>query len=131
MWRPFGHQVVSEEPQNEPEGRYTLGTMSEALHIADLFAEIEIPHEGTLSQVLHRDDDVRVVLFAFDAGQELSEHTASVPAIVQVISGHLRLTLGTDVVEARPGSWIHMPARLPHAVSAVEPSVMLLTMLTD
>ena len=104
--------------------------MTEARHVDDVLAEIEVPHEGTLSQTLYRDDRVRVVLFAFDAGQELSSHTASVPAIVEVVRGHLRLTLDDETVDARPGSWTHMPADLPHAVVAEEPSVMLLTMLS-
>ncbi len=97
--------------------------------IADLAAEVEIPQDGTLSRVLYTDDQIRVVVFAFDAGQELTEHTAAAPAVVEVLSGRLRLTLGPDVVEAGPGSWAHMPARLPHAVVALEPSVMLLTLL--
>ncbi len=97
--------------------------------IADLAAEVEIPQDGTLSRVLYTDDQIRVVVFAFDAGQELTEHTAAAPAVVEVLSGRLRLTLGPDVVEAGPGSWTHMPARLPHAVVALEPSVMLLTLL--
>ncbi|NND03248.1 MAG: hypothetical protein HKN91_10715, partial [Acidimicrobiia bacterium] len=46
----------------------------------DLAAEVEIPTEGTLSKVIYKDDQVRLVLFAFDAGQELTEHTAAIPA---------------------------------------------------
>ena len=96
----------------------------------DLATEVEIPAEGTLSKVLYKDDQVRLVLFAFDAGQELTEHTAAVPAIVEVISGRLQVGLGDDEAELAAGSWVHMPAKLPHSVVAVEPSVMLLTMLT-
>lgn len=100
-----------------------------ATSFADLGAEVEIPHDGTLSRVLYKDDQVRLVIFAFDAGQELTEHTASVPAIVQVVRGHLELTLGDVEMTGTPGCWIHMPAKLPHSVRAVEPTVMLLTML--
>jgi quercetin dioxygenase-like cupin family protein len=95
----------------------------------DLAAEVEIPAEGTLSRVLYRDDRVRVVIFAFDSAQELTEHTAARDAVIQVVKGRLRLTLGDEVVEAAAGSWVHMPAHLPHSVVALEPSVMLLTML--
>lgn len=97
--------------------------------IADLAAEVEIPQDGTLSRVLYTDERIRVVVFAFDADQELTEHIAASPGVVEVLSGRLRLTLGADVVEAGPGSWTHMPARLPHSVLAREPSVMLLTLL--
>lgn len=53
----------------------------------DVAGSVEIPDEGTLSKVLFKDDRLRVVLFAFDEDQTLSEHTATVPAVVQVLSG--------------------------------------------
>lgn len=98
--------------------------------IADLAAELEIPADGTLSRVLFRDDRLRVVGFAFSAGQELTEHTSAVPVVIQVVRGRLDLRLGPDHhAGAAPGCWMHLPAGLPHTVRAVEPSVMLLTML--
>ena len=97
--------------------------------IRDLTTEAAIPEDGTLSRVLFSDDRLRLVLFAFDEGQELTQHTASVPAVVQVVSGRFRLTLGDEVVEAEPGDWVHMPADLPHAVEALRPGHLLLTML--
>ena len=103
--------------------------MRESQHFDNLVAEIEIPPEGTLSRTLHRDDRVKVIIFAFDEDQELSRHAATVPAIVEVLDGHLKLTLDDQIVDAQPGSWTYMPADLPHAISATEPSVMLLTML--
>ncbi len=99
--------------------------------LAELTTSMEIPTEGTLSKVVYKDDSVRVVTFAFDRDQELTEHTAAMPAIVQVLSGRLRLTMGTDTVEVRPGDWAHMTAGLPHSVAALEPSVMLLTLLRE
>lgn len=95
----------------------------------DVAAQVEIPEEGTLTRVLYRDDQIRVVVFAFDEGQELTDHTAAVPALVQVISGRIRLDLDGAPVELEPGSWVRMEANLTHAVSALEPSVMLLTLL--
>ena len=95
----------------------------------DIAAEVAIPSDGTLSRVLYADDSLRVVVFAFDEGQELTEHTAAVPAVIQILRGRMRLTLGADVTEAGPGAWAHMPAHLAHSVLALEPSVMLLTML--
>ena len=95
----------------------------------DIVSEVEIPEEGTLTRVLYRDDQIRVVVFAFDEGQELTDHTAAVPALVQVVSGRIRLDLDGEAVELEPGSWVHMAADLTHAVLALEPSVMLLTLL--
>ena len=95
----------------------------------DVASEVEIPPEGTLSRVLYRDEQLRVVVFAFDEGQELSDHTAAKPAVVQVVSGRIRLDLEGDPVEVGPGSWVWMPAHLTHAVFAHEPTVMLLTLI--
>jgi quercetin dioxygenase-like cupin family protein len=97
--------------------------------INDLVAEVEIPKDGTLSRVLYKDDNVRLVLFAFDTDQELTEHTASMPAIVQIISGRAELVLGEERTTATPGTWVHMPAHLQHAVLALEPTILLLTLI--
>ena len=99
--------------------------------ISHLLEEVEIPENGTLSRVLYSGDGIRVVLFAFDEGQELTDHTASVPAVVQVVKGRLDLTLDNDTVEIGPDSWVHMDAHLNHAVVALEPSVMILTLQRD
>ncbi|MGW4735884.1 cupin domain-containing protein [Streptomyces shenzhenensis] len=103
--------------------------MPTATVITDLVAELKVPEEGTLSRVLYRDDRLRVVGFAFTAGQELTEHTSALPVVIQVVQGRLDLVPGEERTQATPGGWIHLPARLPHTVRALEPSVMLLTML--
>ena len=95
----------------------------------DVATEVEIPKDGTLSRVLYTDDLIRVVVFAFDAGQELTDHTAAKPAIVQVVSGRIRLDLDGQPVELGEGCWVRMAADLTHAVVALEPAVMLLTLL--
>ncbi|MEU5614469.1 cupin domain-containing protein [Streptomyces sparsogenes] len=97
--------------------------------IQDLAAELAPPEDGTLSRVLYRDDRLRVVGFAFAAGQELTEHTSALPVVIQVVQGRLDLVLGAEKTEATPGTWVHLPARLPHTVRATEPTIMLLTML--
>ena len=97
-------------------------------HVHNL-ADQEIPTDGILSRTLHNDDQVKVVLFAFSAGQELSEHTASMPAVIQVIKGQAQVTLGDDVLEANAGFWVHMPAQLRHRIQARTPLVLLLLLL--
>ncbi|MFF8925924.1 cupin domain-containing protein [Streptomyces longwoodensis] len=97
--------------------------------ITDLTAKLPLAEDGTLSRVLYRDDRLRVVGFAFATGQELTEHTSALPVVIHVIKGHIDLVLGEEKTEATPGSWIHLPARLPHTVRATEPTLMLLTML--
>jgi quercetin dioxygenase-like cupin family protein len=70
-----------------------------------------------------------VVLFGFAQGEELSEHTASMPAVLHFIEGEARLTLGNDTLEAKAGSWVHMPNGLRHSTQAKTPVVMLLLLL--
>jgi quercetin dioxygenase-like cupin family protein len=104
--------------------------MTGATVIPDLLAELPVPGDGTLSRALHTGDGVRLVGFAFAAGQQLTEHSSALEVVVQVVSGRLLLTLGeADPVELGPTGWVHMPPRLPHSVLALEPTVMLLTML--
>jgi quercetin dioxygenase-like cupin family protein len=89
----------------------------------------EIPVDSIVSKTLYQDDSIKAILFGFAEGQELSEHTASTPAVIHIISGKCRLTLGSDVKEAQEGSWVHMDARLPHSLYAESKVIMLLLLL--
>ena len=70
-----------------------------------------------------------LTLFAFDRGQGLSEHTAPFNALVQVLEGRLKLTIGGKPVPAAAGETVLMPAGVPHALHAPVRVKMLLTML--
>ncbi len=70
-----------------------------------------------------------ITLFAFDEGQKLSEHTAPYDAVVQVLDGRTRLTIGGQDQEVGEGEIIIMPADVPHSVNAEERFKMLLTMI--
>jgi len=92
---------------------------------------IEAPEQGIASRVLAKTTGGNVTLFGFDAGQELSEHTAPFDALVLVLTGAVSLTIGGVPVRATPGTIVRMPADVPHAVEATEPSRMLLIMLRE
>jgi quercetin dioxygenase-like cupin family protein len=98
-------------------------------HIIDLAKEVEPPEDGILTRTVFNDDHVKAVIFGFGKGEELSEHTASMPAILHFVKGEATLTLGDDTVEAQPGTWIHMPPELKHSVETRTPVVMLLLLL--
>jgi quercetin dioxygenase-like cupin family protein len=70
-----------------------------------------------------------ITLFAFDAGQQLSEHTAPYDAVVQVVDGRGRMVIDGQDVVAGPGELVIMPANVPHSVSADERFKMLLIMI--
>ena len=89
----------------------------------------QVPPDGILSRTVFNDDHVKAVWFGFAPGQELSEHTASMPAIIHILEGEARLTLGAESSEAHAGSWVHMPAQTPHGVRAVTQVTMLLLLL--
>jgi quercetin dioxygenase-like cupin family protein len=103
--------------------------MTESPTIVDLRAPVETPADGIVSRAIYNDDDVRVVHFSFAPGQQLSDHTAPMPVTLEVVEGEATITLGEDVVEGRPGTWMHMPGNTPHSVVAKTPLVLLLTLL--
>jgi len=96
---------------------------------ADLVKEIDVSGDSTVSKTLYQDDRLKTVLFGFAPGQELSEHTASMPAIMHFLSGEARVTLGAEAIDARAGTWVHMPAALPHSIAAKTEVRMLLLLL--
>lgn len=85
--------------------------------------------QGIASRVLAKKTGGNVTLFAFDAGQGLTEHTSPFDALVLVLDGALTLTIGGAPVRATPGTIVRMPGDVAHAVDALEPSRMLLIML--
>lgn len=101
---------------------------STALPLASLITPT--PH-GIASRILSKTGGGSLTLFAFDTGQGLAEHAAPFDALVMVLEGKLQLTIGGVEVMATPGSVVRMPAGVPHAVDAPEPSRMLLTMLRE
>jgi len=93
-------------------------------------AELAAYQEGAIvSRVLSKLPAGSVTLFAFDAAQELSEHTAPFDALVQVLDGEAEITIGAQPHLLRAGEIVLMPANVPHAVRAPTRFRMLLTML--
>lgn len=103
--------------------------MTNYKHILDLIKEAEPPADGILSRTIFQDDKVKAVIFGFGQGQELSEHTASKPAMLHFVQGEATVGLGDDLQEAQAGTWVHMPAGLKHSIKAKTPVVMLLVLL--
>ena len=107
--------------------------ISRSYHFVDnLNTQIpDLQPDSIISRTIYADEQMKVILFAFAPGQELSEHTASVAATLHFLEGEAHLTLGQDAHEAEPGTWVHMPARLPHSVYAKSELKMLLIMYTE
>jgi quercetin dioxygenase-like cupin family protein len=103
--------------------------MTDYTLLVDLAKEAQPPDKGILSRTLFNDDRLKAVIFGFGQGEELSEHTASMPAILHFLQGKATVTLGGDWHEAQPGTWVHMPTGLRHSIQANTPVVMLLLLL--
>ena len=98
--------------------------------IAQLADQIpEIPADSIISRTVYQDAQLKVILFGFAPGQELSEHTAAKPAILHFIEGQAELSLGDDRFSAQAGTWAHMQPHLPHSIKAQTRLVMLLLLL--
>ena len=70
-----------------------------------------------------------LTMFSFSAGQGLSEHTAPVDAVVQVVDGEAEVVISGEPQTVCAGQMIIMPANIPHELKAVKPFKMLLTMI--
>jgi quercetin dioxygenase-like cupin family protein len=100
----------------------------ELLMLADLITPTP---QGIASRVLARTAAGNITLFAFDSGEQLSEHTAPFDALLLALSGSLTLTIDGRTVITTPQSLVLLPANVPHAVHATEASRMLLIMLRE
>jgi quercetin dioxygenase-like cupin family protein len=70
-----------------------------------------------------------ITLFAFDAGQSLSEHTTPFDAVAHVLEGDAEIIIAGTALRVSAGEMVLMPANQPHAVQARTPFKMLLTMI--
>lgn len=100
-----------------------------AAAVMDLAGLVDYAPGAIVSRTLAEGGSGTLTLFAFDAGQKLSEHSAPFDAFVQVLDGRAELTIGGKPVTAAAGQLVLMPANVPHAVLAGQRFKMLLTML--
>ncbi|MDD5019132.1 MAG: cupin domain-containing protein [Candidatus Omnitrophica bacterium] len=98
-------------------------------HVTDLKGSVAYAPQAIVSKTIVEKPAGTMTVFAFDAGQNLSEHTAPFDAVVEVLEGQAELLIGDDEVVASAGSLVVMPANVPHAVFAKERFKMLLTMI--
>ncbi len=101
---------------------------SEVVELAEL---IDYQAEAVVSRTLIERPTGTVTLFAFDAGQGLSEHTAPFDALVHVLEGQLEVTIAGGAHRVHRGQAIVMPANVPHALTAREALKFLLTMIRE
>lgn len=96
---------------------------------SDLFDLVQYQDGTIVSRVLAKEPSGTVTVFAFDAGQGLSEHEAPFDALLHVFDGAATVTIAGAVHPVSSGQIIHLPANVPHAVEARSRFKMLLVML--
>jgi quercetin dioxygenase-like cupin family protein len=101
-------------------------------YIGDLSARLpDIPPDSIISRGLPCEGPVKLTLFGFAPGQELTEHTSSRFAILYMLAGEADITLGGDAHSGQPGTFIAMPPHLPHSIVAKTATTMLLIQVDD
>ena len=102
---------------------------SGAARIVSLAEETKFAPNGIVSRTLLHTANVRAVLFGFAEGQELTEHTSTQHALIQVLSGECEFSLSGKPHALKAGDFLYMPPNAPHAVKATSQFSMLLTLL--
>ena len=112
------------------ENKVKSGALTPSMvhRLDDLLGYVE---GSVVSRTLVKNTGGTVTLFSFDAGQELSEHSAPFDALVQVLDGEVELIIGGATIKTCAGETVMMPANVPHGLKAVGKFKMLLTMVKD
>ncbi len=103
--------------------------MVETANPTDMAGLVGYQKDAVVSKTIIDKKTGTVTLFSFDQGQGLSEHTAPFDAMVQVLDGEVEIRISGNPHRVKAGQIIIMPANEPHALKAVEPFKMLLTMI--
>ncbi len=104
--------------------------VSETTVVGRLHADLPITGEATTSRTAVSNDAVRVVAFAMDAGQELTDHSAPRPVVVQVVQGDLAFTVAGHRHELTAGDVVYLAPNERHAVVALTPCRFVLVLVT-
>lgn len=102
-----------------------------AAGVIGLQGNTQFSEQGIVSRALITTPTMRVTLFGFAEGQELTEHASSSRAIIQVLSGRSEWTVAGARMDIAAGEVLHMPPGTRHAVRANEPFSMLLTLVKE
>jgi quercetin dioxygenase-like cupin family protein len=98
----------------------------EFAYFADVGDEVQPPENGRVSRTIFDDDHVKVVLIGMAAGNAFSTHAAPMAASLYFLKGDAELMLDDRKCEARAGTYVQMAPKLPHAIIARTPVVMML-----
>ena len=101
---------------------------SDSAKILSLAKETQFAPNGIVSRTLLNAANARTTLFGFAEGQELTEHTSTQHALIQILSGECEFSLAGDPQNLKTGDFLYLPPGMPHAVRATTQFSMLLTL---
>lgn len=105
--------------------------MPENAFTAKLDGMIQFADKGIVSKSIYDSKHSKVVLFCFEEGQFLSEHTAPFEAHISVLDGEGEFLLGTETLTGTKGSFFVMNNGMLHAIKAKKKLVFLLTLIKE
>ena len=103
--------------------------VSESVVTSGLLEAMPVSESSITSRVVVNNPLLRVVVFAFDAGEMLTEHSSPRAVVVQLLEGRIDLTLGDETSTMSPGDVVYMAPGIRHALVALEPSQLSLVMV--
>jgi quercetin dioxygenase-like cupin family protein len=106
-------------------------TLQQKIEVFQFTKLIEYQQGTIVSRQILKTAGGNITLFAFDEGQELSEHTSPFNALVQIIDGEMEVKISGNAHSLSSGDSIIMPANIPHALKAGKKAKLLLTMVQD
>jgi quercetin dioxygenase-like cupin family protein len=112
-----------EHNQNQLDAKMLIGS------VVSLTGLVDYQEGGVVSRTIIDRSAGTVTLFAFGAGQGLSEHTAPFDALVYIVDGEAEVTISDNLLHLEEGEMLVMPANKPHALKAMKQFKMLLIMI--
>ena len=106
-------------------------SMQQSTVVTGVAKQMPVTASATTSRTLVDNEAVRVVVFAFDTGEQLTEHTASMPVVVWLLSGAMRFDVAGQSYELAVGDCVYLAPNELHALEATEPSLLSLVMVRD
>ena len=100
-----------------------------ASHHTDVIGRIEPTEKRPGASVIHEDETTKIVAFEFDQGQELPDHAAFHPVLIQILRGRVDFGLPDRTIRLQPGEILHLTPKLRHRVKALESTTLTVTML--
>ena len=125
------HTTSDRDPGSEDRehGRRAGTDQGEATHHTDVIGRVEPSAKRPGASIVHEDETAKVVAFEFGEGQELPDHAAFHPVLIQLLRGRVEFGLPDRTVELQTGEILHLTAKLRHWVRALEPTTLTVTML--